>query len=166
MIANGGSMKCRGRCENLCLQIGQYNLKSHMFVIGMGGCDIVLGSEWLHNLGPILKDFKELTMKFQQEGHRYKFQGIIVGSLEIISSHLMETLLKKGHSGIIPQLHAIQEFETPLMHLDLHSILSKHQIIFSTPHGFPPSHGIHDHSIPLVPGSLPPDVHPYHHPFS
>jgi hypothetical protein len=65
MIANGGSMKCGGRCENVCLQIGQYNLKSHMFSIDMGGCDIVLGVEWLRTLGPILMDFKELTMQFQ-----------------------------------------------------------------------------------------------------
>jgi hypothetical protein len=43
MIANGGSMKCGGRCENVHLQIGDYHLKSHMFAIDMGGCDIVLG---------------------------------------------------------------------------------------------------------------------------
>jgi hypothetical protein len=49
MIANGGSMKCGGHCENVCLQIGQYHLKSHMFSIDMGGCDIVLGVEWLHS---------------------------------------------------------------------------------------------------------------------
>jgi hypothetical protein len=42
MISNGGSMKCGGCCENVCLQIGQYHLKSHMFSIDMGGCDIVL----------------------------------------------------------------------------------------------------------------------------
>jgi hypothetical protein len=65
MISNGGSMKCGGRCENVCLQIGKYNLKSHMFSIDMGGCDIVLGVEWLCTLGPILMDFKELTMQFQ-----------------------------------------------------------------------------------------------------
>jgi hypothetical protein len=44
MISNGGSMKCGGRCENLHLQIGEYHLKSHMFAINMGGCDIVLGA--------------------------------------------------------------------------------------------------------------------------
>jgi hypothetical protein len=54
-------------------------------------------------------DFKELTMQFDQEGHQYKFQGITVGSFEIISSHRMENLLKKGHSRVIAQLHAIQE---------------------------------------------------------
>jgi hypothetical protein len=64
MIANGGSMKCGGRCENVHLQIGDYHLKSHMFPIGMGGFDIVLGVEWIRTLGPILMDFKELTMQF------------------------------------------------------------------------------------------------------
>jgi hypothetical protein len=45
MISNGGSMKWGGHCENVCLQIGDYHLKSHMFAIDMGGCDIVLGAE-------------------------------------------------------------------------------------------------------------------------
>jgi len=65
MIANHGSMKCGGRCENVHLQIRNYQLKSHMFFIDMGGCDIVLSVEWLRTLGPILMDFKELTMQFQ-----------------------------------------------------------------------------------------------------
>jgi hypothetical protein len=38
-------------------------MTSLMFSIDMGGCDIVLGIEWLSTLGPILIDFKELTMK-------------------------------------------------------------------------------------------------------
>jgi hypothetical protein len=45
MIANGGSMKCGGRCENEHLQIGAYHLKYHMFAIDMGSCDIVLGPD-------------------------------------------------------------------------------------------------------------------------
>jgi hypothetical protein len=64
MISNGGSMKCGGCCENMRLQIGQYHLKSHMFSIDMGGCDIVLGDEWLCTLGPIKMDFHKLTMQF------------------------------------------------------------------------------------------------------
>jgi hypothetical protein len=101
MIANDGSMKCGGRCENVRLQIGDYHLKSHMFSIDMGGCDIVLGADWLRTLGPILMDLKDLTMQFDQEGHQYKFQGITISSLEIISSHHMEKMLKKVHSGVI-----------------------------------------------------------------
>jgi hypothetical protein len=166
MIAKGGSMKCGGRCENVRLQIGDYNLKSHMFAIDMGGCDIVLGVEWLRTLGPILMDFQNLTMQFDQGGHKHKFQGITAGSPEIISSHRMEKLLNKGHSGVIAQLHAIQATEIPPVPQDLQALLSKHQTIFSTPQGLPPSRGVHDHSIPLVPGSLPPNMRPYRHPFA
>jgi hypothetical protein len=166
MIASGGSMKCGGCCENVCLQIGDYHLKSHMFSIDMGSCDIVLGADWLRTLGPILMDFKVLTMQFDQEGHQYKFQGIIVGSPEVISSHRMEKLLKKGHSSVIAQLCAIQATGTPPVLQDLQALLSKHQMVFSTPQGLPPSRSVHDHSIPLVPGSLPPNICLYRHPFS
>jgi hypothetical protein len=61
-------------------------------------------------------DFKDLTMQFQQEGQQYKFQGITTGSPEIISSHHMEKLLKKGLSRIIAQLHSIHVVETPFVH--------------------------------------------------
>jgi hypothetical protein len=123
-------MKCGGNCENVCLQIGEYHLKSHMFTINMGGCDIMLGEKWPRTLGPILMDFKELTMQFDQEGQQYKFQCITTSFPKIISSHRMENILKKGHSSIISQLHAIQATETPFVSWDLQSILSKHQVFF------------------------------------
>jgi hypothetical protein len=44
MISNGSSMKCGGRYENVNLQIGDYHLKSHMFSIDIGCCDIMLGA--------------------------------------------------------------------------------------------------------------------------
>ena len=103
-----------------------------MFAIDMGSCVIVLGAEWLCTLGPILMDFKELTMQFQHEGQQYWFQGITSGLPEIISSHHMENILKKGHLGIIVQLHSIQAVETPFVHHDLNAILSTHQDFFST----------------------------------
>jgi hypothetical protein len=101
MIANGGMMKCGGQCENVKLQMGEYHLKTHMFSIEMGGCDVVLGEEWLCTLGPITMDFKDLYMRFTKEGHKHTLKGITSGSPEIITSHHMEKLLKKGHSSII-----------------------------------------------------------------
>jgi hypothetical protein len=64
LIANGGTMKCGGHCENVKLQMGDYHLKTHMFAINMGGCDILLGTKWLRTLGPLTMDFKELYMSF------------------------------------------------------------------------------------------------------
>jgi hypothetical protein len=105
-------------------------------------------------------------MQFDHEGQQYKFQGITFGSPEIISSHHIEKMLQKGHVGIISQLHAIQATETPSVPHELQSILSKYQVVFSTLQGLPPSRSVHDHSIPLVLGSLPLNIFPYHHPFS
>eukprot|EP00253_Pinus_taeda_P006137 PITA_06137 len=42
-IVDGGTMKCEGRCENVKLQMGDYQLKTHMFSIHMGGCGHCLG---------------------------------------------------------------------------------------------------------------------------
>lgn len=40
MFANGGMIKCGGRCENVKLQLGVIHLKTHIYVNEMGGCDI------------------------------------------------------------------------------------------------------------------------------
>jgi hypothetical protein len=78
----------------------------------------------------------------------------------------MENLLKKGHSSVIAQLHAIQATDTPSIPEYLQAKLSKHQLLFSTPQGLHISCGVHDHSISLVPESLPPNIYLYRHPFS
>ena len=87
LIANGGTMKCGGRCENVKLQMGDYQLKTHMFAIDMGSFDIVLGVEWLHTLGKITMNFQELYMNFVKEYHTCMLQGIKANPPEIISSH-------------------------------------------------------------------------------
>eukprot|EP00253_Pinus_taeda_P025585 PITA_25585 len=106
-IADGGTMKCEGRCENVKLQMGDYQLKTHMFAIHMGGCDIVIGAEWLRTLGPITMDFQELYMSFKQNNSTHTLRGLQAGAPSIISSHRMEKLLKKGHHGVIAQFNAI-----------------------------------------------------------
>ena len=48
--------------------MGVYS-EAHVFVVdlnglSLGGCDVVLGANWLSTLGEILWDLKLLTMKF------------------------------------------------------------------------------------------------------
>jgi hypothetical protein len=76
LIANVGTMKCGSPCENVKLQMGDYNLKTHMFPIAMGVCHIVLGVEWLCTLGPIIVDYHELYLSFTQDAHTYALQGL------------------------------------------------------------------------------------------
>eukprot|EP00253_Pinus_taeda_P012385 PITA_12385 len=167
-IADGGTMKCEGRCENVKLQMGDYQLKTHMFSIHMVGCDIVLGAEWLRTLGPITMDFQELYMRFKQNNSTHTLRGLQAGAPSIINSHRMEKLLKKGHHGVIAQFNAIQGVETKSLpiHPEMQQILNNHLPVFDKPHELPPSRGEHDHSIILVPGAQPPNVRPYRYPFT
>ena len=64
-------MKCGGRCENAKVKMGDYHLKTHMFSIYIGGCDIVLGVGWICTMGPITMDYRELYMRFTQDAHSY-----------------------------------------------------------------------------------------------
>eukprot|EP00253_Pinus_taeda_P031893 PITA_31893 len=75
-IVDRGTMKCERHYENIKLQMGDYHLKTHMFAINMGGCDIVLGVEWLRTLSPITMDFQELYMSFKQNNHTHTLRGL------------------------------------------------------------------------------------------
>jgi hypothetical protein len=148
--------------------MGDYMLKSHMFSISMGGCDGVLGVEWLRTLGPITMDYQELYMRFTQDSHPYTLRGLQAGSPKIISSHGMEKLLKKGHHCLIAQFNVIQVTDqaSQVVPPSLQLILEKYPKVFEVPTTLPPSRGEHDHIIPLLMGSQPPNVFPYRYPFA
>jgi hypothetical protein len=61
----------------------------------IGGCDVVLGVEWLRTLGFITMDFLELAVSFYNDGNSYTFKVLKVGSLKIIIFYRMEKILKR-----------------------------------------------------------------------
>jgi hypothetical protein len=94
MIVDGGTMKGGGMCENVNLQLEDYFFKSNMTSIEMGGYDVVMGVEWMHILGLITMDIKELYISINKEYHKHTLKGIHASSPKIISS--LYILLKKG----------------------------------------------------------------------
>ena len=71
LIANGGLIKCGGHFQNVKLQMGDYHLKTRIFTVNIGGCDIMLGAEWLRTFGPVTMDLKELYMIFVKDSHTH-----------------------------------------------------------------------------------------------
>jgi len=94
----------------------------------MGGCDIVLGVQWLHTLSLITMDFQELYMSFKKNDHMHTLSEFQAGKNSIISSHWMEKLLKKGHHGVISQFNAIQAIESTTLHIhpEMQQVLNNH----------------------------------------
>lgn len=54
----------------------EYQLQSDMYILPLGGCDVVLGAQWLMILGPNLWDFHEFWMQFIVGGHKYTIKGL------------------------------------------------------------------------------------------
>ena len=78
-----------------------------MFSMPLGECDVILGTQWLRTLGPILWDFVELWMQFSINGKKHTSRGLKTGSLSIISSHRIENFLKMNSHGVIAKLDFI-----------------------------------------------------------
>lgn len=110
-----------------------------------------------------MTDYKQLTIQFDHQGSKVKFQGI---------SHLADSEIS---SGGLRQLIAIREVayfyhltcdpppeqtrESP----EITKVLEKFSGVFAEPEGLPP-HRPTDHHIELVPDAQPVNINPYHYP--
>ena len=52
-IANGATMRTVGACQDLQVQVQGHDFCTDLNVLPLGGCDLVLGTQWLKTLGLI-----------------------------------------------------------------------------------------------------------------
>lgn len=57
-----GSVVSKGCYAQVPIKIQNYKAILDFYVIPLGGCDTVLGVQWLRTLGPVLWDFDKLYM--------------------------------------------------------------------------------------------------------
>jgi len=67
-VANGDKMSCLGVLRRAPFSIVGKPLIDNIFVLPLGGYDMVLGTRWLASLGSLNMDFGTLTMVFWHDG--------------------------------------------------------------------------------------------------
>ena len=82
-VANGDLIKTQGVCQEVPILLQGHEFLVHLHVLLMGGCDLVLGTQWLGTLGVIQWDFKLLTMSFS-----YNYRQVMLKGLRSTRSHL------------------------------------------------------------------------------
>ena len=75
-VANGDVIKTQGVCREVPVVLQRHEFLVHLHVLPMGGCDLVLGTQWLGTLGVIQWDFKLLTMSFHYAQRKVLLQGL------------------------------------------------------------------------------------------
>jgi hypothetical protein len=82
-VANGANILSERKCNSVSLKVQGMTITADFYLLPFGGCDIVLGVEWLKTLGPILWDFSLLTMQYSQGSNKIILHGLTPTGLTI-----------------------------------------------------------------------------------
>ncbi|KAF5468849.1 hypothetical protein F2P56_012962 [Juglans regia] len=75
-VANGTKILTQGKCDQLVtIQGTKFLVPFH--VLTLGGCNIVLGVQWLKTLGSIQWNFIDMSMQFEVDGKKLILQGLM-----------------------------------------------------------------------------------------
>jgi len=75
-IASGAVLKTKGACHEVGIKIQGKEFLMELNVQSLGGCDVVLGTQWLFTHGLIQWDFQKLTMEFNYQGNPILIKGL------------------------------------------------------------------------------------------
>ncbi|KAF7116358.1 hypothetical protein RHSIM_RhsimUnG0031100 [Rhododendron simsii] len=137
-----------------------------MKLLPLGGCDMVIGVQWLSILGSVLWDFKNLKMEFIILVAKHTLKGGEVPAVQLVDAKTMEQLLRRHPLGVMAQMCNIQAetSEQVQVNPEISMLLQNYEDVFSEPQGLPPVRA-HDHQIPLFPSTQPPSIRPYRYPY-
>ncbi|GJT52693.1 reverse transcriptase [Tanacetum coccineum] len=138
-VANGNVMTSIYKCKGFTWVFQGVTYTADVMILPLGGCDIVLGIQWLATLGSIQWNFKTVS------GRGKNIAELLAMSVCVYPA----TLLKMEINGSVPESIA--------------KVLKAYESVFEVPKGLPPKRS-HDHTIPLIPNTSPINIRPYRHP--
>jgi len=162
-IADGSRLWSEGSCSDIKLMIQGDQFVTRAYVIQLGGCDMVLGIQWLKSLRPILWNFSALKMEFQKEGKKVLICEMGVEKSEVDCSPTFLQELRRVEEGLILQIWELGSVQNGIPE-QIENLLLEFVEVFQEPKGIPPSRS-HDHSILLKEGTSPISVCPYRYPY-
>lgn len=94
-VANGATIQSDGQCSSVSLKVQGNTITTNFYLLTLGGCDVVLGVEWLRTLGPILWDFLQMTMEYTVGPKQVLLHGLNSTGFTVEEGH---HFLKPSHS--------------------------------------------------------------------
>nr|GLL29698.1 uncharacterized protein LOC109154292 [Ipomoea trifida] len=177
-IGNGDSLHCRVRCPQVPIQMQGTIFPIDLFVLPIQGPDVVLGVQWLQQLGKITHDYAQLSMEFLWNGQPICLKGDHARSLQQITFNQLQAITESKNVEELYELFYIAsteneelpdttlsvEFELPQgIPNEAAELILSFSTIFQPPRDLPPHRDL-DHRIHLLPGSKPVNVRPYRYP--
>ena len=108
--ANGEELTCREICKGFIWSMQGQSFVADVLSLPLGNYDLVLGIQWLVELGNIIWNFKKLQMRFMRKGRECIFQGSKGNMHHVltISGDKMDKMLNKGLQLSMIQCYEVQ----------------------------------------------------------
>jgi hypothetical protein len=159
-VADGNRMKCQGRFEQVQVILQNIPFSLTLYSIPITGLDLVLGVQWLEQLGPVVCNWKKLTMDFWWKNQAQTLNGSNSQAIQPASLTAITKGVCHGCSTFTVYCQSIEKMERPNMQTNMKEIINNFEDIFYEPTQLPPSREV-DHSIPLKEGTEPINARPY-----
>lgn len=151
-IGSGDFLTCKEVCPHVPIRIQETTIVQDLHVLTMEGANVVLDVQWLETLGPVMTNYKQLTIQFEIQGSAVKFQGSPhLGDLAISKSGLRRMMAKKEVTYFC-HLACDPPPVTSEVSPEIELVLNSYPKIFDAPEKLPPSR-VNDHHIELEPGA-------------
>ncbi|XP_071901048.1 uncharacterized protein [Coffea arabica] len=181
-VADGNKLTTQDLCKDFTWKMHGQEFKADLLMLPVGGCELVLGIQWLTTLGDVKWNFGELRMEFMQAGHKVVLRGMKRQGLQLVKQKKMQKILQKPEQIAEAQLCLIRVVQKPTADtlplctisantedqqvsnpVKLEYLLNDYEDLFQEPKGLPPKR-LHDHKIVLKEGTEPINVRPYRYP--
>ncbi|XP_019151052.1 PREDICTED: uncharacterized protein LOC109147849 [Ipomoea nil] len=177
-VANGEQISCDAICRRLRWQIQGETFEKDFRLLRLGGCDMVLGMDWIDRYAPIQLHTRPPGISFIKEGQQVTLRGLTkkAGRLQEVSKKELKKWQQYGIQGFLVQCEGVRQERgnnecsvyckvvVQTEYKELTELLQQFQDLFEEPKDLPPRR-LYDHSIPLLPGAQPVNIKPYRYSF-
>lgn len=173
MVGDNNTLECTTTSRQVPLLIQGHMFVTDLFHLPISGVDIVLGVQWLKQLGPITTNYQALPMSFFHSGQSITLiVDVSLDPVSIWAQQLKRCAQTQSISTLFsltpiptqpsPSSSSSHLHESPLP-LQITSIITQFPEIFREPDKLPPTWTI-QHHIHLVPNTNPVNVKSYRYP--
>ena len=167
-VGNGDEIRCHQLCTVVQVHIQQQLFTIDFHVLPLCGADVVLGVQWLKTLGPVLTDYGALTMKFIVNGKLIELKGDREKECEQVSPSQLRRFVHTNPASTFfhIRIEATTKTKPQMVHPipEIETLLTSYASLFQPLATLPPSRAT-DHTINLLPNSIPVNVRPYKYPY-
>ncbi|XP_052204119.1 uncharacterized protein LOC127809399 [Diospyros lotus] len=168
-VASGEKLTCTQQCKGVNLKIQHIAVTVDLYAIPLAGVDIVLGVQWLSQLGKVAFDYKRLTMEFTL-GDQQVCLSMQPGHSHVVKRNEIQKLIRAGGEcyaiQVATQPRSQEDFPTATdpqreeIATDIQEVLADFPLVLQEPTTLPPSRAC-DHRITLIDEQQPVNVPPY-----